>query len=153
MQGNQPPPADPPPQSGATIGSPGTYRVKNVSNSQCLSSGGTGASYGPCSSSASYAWTFSHASDGSFELINKATGYCLVGGSDFGGGVGGGFTGYATAFPCGQSGGQHWRIGSSASSGSTIKNTSSGECLEVGSNGAMVTPCDASQHAQLWNND
>lgn len=74
-----------------------------------------------------------------------------MGGSDFGGG--GGFTGYATTFPCGQTaGGQHWRIGTRTSSGSTIKNTSSGECLEVGSNGAMVTPCDSTQHAQLWFN-
>ncbi|MFI1100374.1 protein kinase [Streptomyces melanogenes] len=144
------PPADPPAQTGgSTIGSPGTYRVKNVSNSQCLSAGGTSASYGPCESTASYAWTFKYASDGSFQLINRGSGYCLVGGSDFGGG--GGFTGYATTFPCGQTaGGQHWRIGTRTSSGSTIKNTSSGDCLEVGSNGAMVTPCDSTQHAQLW---
>lgn len=146
------PPADPPAQNGgSTIGSPGTYRIKNFSDSQCLSSGGTGGSYGPTASTASYAWTFSYASDGTFQLINRASGYCLVGGGDFGGG--GGFTGYASAFPWGKSGGgQYWRIGSRTSSGSIIKNTQSGECLEVGSSGAMVTPCDSTQHAQLWVN-
>lgn len=59
------------------------------------------------------------------------------------GGVGG--TGYA-----------QWRVGTSTSSGQTLKNTDTGHCLVIasppygGAEQVMVTTCDSGQAQQLW---
>jgi hypothetical protein len=110
-------------------------------------------SFGTCSSSDAYTWTFRSTGSNTFELVNGASGNCLSApySNDYGAQLetcsGFGGTGYV-----------HWRIGSTTAAGQTLKNTETGHCLEIaspsygGGKGVKVTTCNSDQPEQLWRN-
>ncbi|MBY8343531.1 protein kinase [Streptomyces spinosirectus] len=131
------------------VGSAGTYRIKDASGGRCLeqdTSSGSPSTYAvssSCSSTnGSYSqWTFSPASNGTFKVINKGSGKCLTAFNS---------SGWINMDACGSNSAQHWRIGSTTSSGSTLENTTYSQCMEVApASSAKVTTCNAAP-AQLW---
>lgn len=133
-----------------TIGSSGTYRIKDASDGACLeqdTSSGSPSSYAvssSCSSTnGSYSeWTFSPGPNGTFKVINKGSGSCLTAFMA---------SGWINMDTCGSNSGQYWRIGSTRSSGSTLESTAYSQCMEVApASSARVTGCNAANSAQLW---
>ncbi|MFE5910429.1 protein kinase [Streptomyces wedmorensis] len=141
-------PAPPPP---ASSGPSGTYSLENASNGECLAENDAGyavlVNTYQCGSAPTnggylaYSWTYSPGADGTFRLVSKKSGKCLQpGGSS------------VTIAPCSGSSVQAWKIGTSTSSGRTIKNMNSGYCLLVGPPFVMTYTCDSTNRAQLWRN-
>ncbi|WP_093874646.1 serine/threonine-protein kinase [Streptomyces sp. TLI_105] len=148
-----PPPATtrpaPPPSGGSSPS--GTYSIENASNGQCLAESDEGwatlVNTYECGSpptnggSLSYSWTYSPGANGTFRLISKKSGKCLQpSGSTVG------------LSPCNGSSLQSWKIGTSTSSGRTIKNMNDGMCLLTGPPFVMTYTCDATNRAYLWRN-
>ncbi|MFD3943142.1 protein kinase [Streptomyces sp. NPDC058579] len=144
----------PPPAGGGGSGPSGTYSLENASNGKCLVEYNPGygiyANTHDCgvlpnnSGSASYAWTYSAGSNGTFRLVNKHTGRCLQ--------VGGGNPGPVGVAGCNGSSTQTWKIHATTPSGRTIKNLSNGQCLNVGTPFLDTYACDSSSRTQLWRN-
>ncbi|MEU7073558.1 protein kinase [Streptomyces narbonensis] len=140
----------PPPATGGSTPS-GTYSVESVSNGECLAESNPGyailVNTVPCgtppnSGTISYVWTYSAGANGTFRLINKATGHCLQPG---------GTPGF-TATACNGSSLQTWKINTKTSAGMTIKNVNSGQCMVAGPPFMMSYSCDPSSATQLWRN-
>ncbi|MGP3954049.1 RICIN domain-containing protein [Streptomyces sp. 7N604] len=128
-------------------------RIQNADTHQCVSGDASVyPAYGTCSASEAYAWTFRSTGDGTFKLVNQASGNCLsapynnnyaAGLESCSGGPGG--TGYV-----------HWRVGQTKADGQTVKNTETGHCLAMGSppyggsKQVMVTTCNSDRPQQLW---
>lgn len=146
-----PPPAKPK----ATTLSPGSVsRLRNVSTDQCVSGDGSVyPGFGPCSSSDAYAWTLLSSGGDTFKMVNRASGECLSApySDNYAAGLGScsgfGGTGYV-----------QWRIGSTTAAGQTLKNTETGQCLEIapppygGGKQVKVTTCNSDRPEQLWRN-
>ncbi|MCZ0980773.1 hypothetical protein O1L60_22245 [Streptomyces diastatochromogenes] len=96
----------------------------------------------PDSGTISYSWTYKPGANGTFRLVNKKTGHCL----DPNGTVG------YTAATCNGSSLQLWKIGSKTSSGFTVKNMSTGQCMVAGPPFTMSYDCDPGSANQLWRN-
>ncbi|MFB7591233.1 protein kinase [Streptomyces sp. NPDC056169] len=146
----QPAPPPPPPTTGGSTPS-GTYSIQSVSNGECLAESNPGyaimANTAPCgeppsSGTISYAWTYTSNGNGTFRLVNRATGHCLQPG---------GTPGF-TAKACNGSSTQSWKINTKTSAGMTIKNMDSGQCMVAGPPFMMSYTCDPSMKAQLWRN-
>ncbi|RSS50632.1 protein kinase domain-containing protein [Streptomyces sp. WAC01280] len=146
----RPAPPPPPPSTGGS-GPSGTYSIESVANGECLAE--TIQPYGvlantdecgttPNSGTTTYAWTYKSNGNGTFRLINKASGHCLQPG---------GTPGY-TAKACNGSSNQSWKINSNTSAGMTIKNMSSGQCMVAGPPFVMSYACDPGMTKQLWRN-
>ncbi|MFF8276853.1 protein kinase [Streptomyces lateritius] len=146
------PPPPPPPSSGGGGSAPsGTYSLENASNGQCLAEQDAGfaiiASTAECGSPSSnggtmsYAWTYSPGANGTFRLVNRKTGRCLQpsGNSSM------------TVTACNGSSLQSWKIGTSTSSGRTIKNMNNGGCMVTGPF-VMTYTCDPGNRSHLWRN-
>ncbi|MFD4319197.1 protein kinase [Streptomyces sp. NPDC058548] len=140
----------PPPATGGSTPS-GTYSIESVSNGECLAESNPGyavmANTAPCgtppnSGTISYSWIYSPGANGTFRLINKATGHCLQPG---------GTPGF-TAKACNGSSTQSWKINTKTSAGMTIKNMNSGQCMVAGPPFMMSYTCDPSSATQLWRN-
>ncbi|MEU2243269.1 protein kinase [Streptomyces sp. NPDC018338] len=142
-------PAPPPSTGGSMLA--GTFSIESVANGECLAE--TVQPYGvmantaecgttPSSGTTSYAWTYTPNGNGTFRLINKATGRCLQPG---------GTPGY-TAKACNGSSNQSWKINTNTSAGMTIKNMSSGQCMVAGPPFVMSYTCDPGMTKQLWRN-
>ncbi|MFI8322724.1 protein kinase [Streptomyces sp. NPDC085529] len=136
---------------GGGSGPSGTYSIESVGNGQCLGEYDPG--YGvfvnthTCGSDDGggnpihYAWTYVPGPNGTFSLRNRTSGRCV----EKGGSVGG-----LTAAACNGSGVQMWKIHSSTSSGRTIRNVNSGQCITIGPPFATTAACDPGNRAQLW---
>ncbi|MEU2115131.1 protein kinase [Streptomyces sp. NPDC016459] len=143
-------PAPPPPTSGGSAPS-GTYSLQNVSNGHCLAENDAGYAVlvdtYECGSKPTnggylaYSWTYSPAGNGIFRLISKTSGKCLQPSSST-----------VTVAACNGSDVQSWKIGTSTSSGRTIKNVNSGYCLITGPPFAMTYTCNSADRAHLWRN-
>lgn len=147
--------APPSAKSGATKLSPDSVsRLRNVSTNQCASDDGSVyADFGTCDSSDAYAWTLRSSGGDTFELVNRASGKCLS--APFGNNY---RAGLETCGGVGGTGNVAWRIGSSTGAGQTLKNTNTGNCLEIaspaygGGKQVMVATCNSDEPQQLWNN-
>ncbi|MFE5944484.1 protein kinase [Streptomyces sp. NPDC056480] len=140
----------PPPATGGSAPS-GTYSIESVSNGECLAESNPGyailVNTVPCgtppnSGTISYTWIYSPGANGTFRLINKASGRCLQPG---------GTPGF-TAKACNGSSTQSWKINTKTSAGMTIKNMNSGQCMIAGPPFMMSYTCDPSSTTQLWRN-
>ncbi|MFI9112402.1 serine/threonine-protein kinase [Streptomyces venezuelae] len=138
----------PPPATGGGSAPSGRYSLENASNGQCLGENNAGYAIlvntyecGSSPSSISYSWTYSAGSNGTFRLISKVSGKCLQpSGSS------------VTITPCNGSTVQSWKVGTTTSSGRTIKNMQDGQCLLTGPPWVMTYTCNAGDRAQLWRN-
>ncbi|MFE5660036.1 protein kinase [Streptomyces sp. NPDC056431] len=140
----------PPPATGGSAPS-GTYSIESVSNGECLAESNPGyailVNTVPCgtppnSGTISYTWIYSPGANGTFRLINKASGHCLQPG---------GTPGF-TAKACNGSSTQSWKINTKTSAGMTVKNMNSGQCMVAGPPFMMSYTCDPSSATQLWRN-
>ncbi|MEU3481104.1 protein kinase [Streptomyces sp. NPDC033754] len=141
----------PPPSTGGS-GPSGTYSIENVSSGECLSEshpgwGGVMVNTAPCgtppsSGTITYSWIYSSMGNGTFRLVNKASGLCLQPG---------GTPGF-TAKDCNGSSLQSWTFGTKTSAGNTIKNVNSGDCMIPGPPFLMMYDCNPSDRSHLWRN-
>ncbi|MFI1033592.1 RICIN domain-containing protein [Streptomyces sp. NPDC020951] len=137
----------------ATLSPASTSTLRNTSNDQCVfgDEDDIYLGFGTCSSSDTYAWTLRSTASGTFELVNRASGKCLSApfNNDYAAQLeacaGPGGTGYV-----------QWQFGATTSAGKTLKNTTTGHCLEIaapafgGAKQVMVTTCDSGEPEQLW---
>ncbi|MEU0399065.1 protein kinase [Streptomyces sp. NPDC006197] len=139
-----------PPPSGGSAPS-GTYSIENASNGQCLAESDEGwatlVNTYKCGSppsnggSLSYSWTYSPGANGTFRLISRKSGKCLEP------------SGSTVALAsCNGSSVQSWKIGTSTSSGRTIKNVNNGACLVTGPPFVMTYTCNSGDRSYLWRN-
>ncbi|WP_306325612.1 RICIN domain-containing protein [Streptomyces venezuelae] len=138
----------PPPATGGGSAPSGRYSLENASNGQCLGENDAGYAVlvntyecGSSPGSISYSWTYSAGANGTFRLISKVSGKCLQpSGSS------------VTIAACNGSTVQSWKVGTTTSSGRTIKNMQDGQCLLTGPPWVMTYTCNAADRAQLWRN-
>ncbi|MBX9423616.1 protein kinase [Streptomyces lateritius] len=145
-----PAPPPPPPSTGGSSPS-GTYSLENASNGQCLAENDAGyavlVNTYECGSKPTngghlaYSWTYSPGANGTFRLVGRISGKCLQPSSSA-----------VTVAPCNGSSTQSWKIGTTTSSGRTIKNMSNGYCLLTGPPFVMTYTCNAGDRAYLWRN-
>ncbi|MEV1067320.1 ricin-type beta-trefoil lectin domain protein [Streptomyces sp. NPDC050263] len=137
----------------STLSPTSASTLRNASNDQCVfgNEGDVYPGFGACGSSDVYTWTLRSTGGSTFELVNHASGKCLSApfNNDYA----------AQIEACDSPGGTgyvQWQFGATASTGKTLKNTTTGHCLEIatpafgGAKQVMVTTCDSGESEQLW---
>ena len=143
-----PQPVDPRP---AAFSQGADVRLRNASTQECVSGDAFYPGSETCGAADSHVWTLRASSGDTFALVNRASGKCLEAP-----GVRDGSVGLAACSGLGGTGYTYWRIGSTTSTGRTLQNTHTGQCLRIGSpplggpRQPMVATCDSGRPEQLW---
>lgn len=125
-------------------------RLKNLSTSKCVYDDGTNPSVGACSASETYEWTLKP-DNGTFMLVNTATGECLSSSNTN--------NNQARVSSCvGYDDSLRWTIGTTTSTGQTLKNKHTGWCLKIETPDfspfpqVLTATCNSDERRQLWKN-